>query len=55
MKIRPVGAELFYCGLVGGGQAGRHDESSNGFSQFCKGAKNVSNINTFLKPQEKQF
>jgi hypothetical protein len=38
MKIRPMGAELFYAGWRAGGQAGRHDESNSRFSQFCKGA-----------------
>ena len=35
MKIRPVGAELFYAG---GGQADRHDNTNIYFSQFYERA-----------------
>ena len=32
MKIRPVGAELFYSD----GRTDRHNEANRLFSQFCK-------------------
>ena len=32
MKIRPVGAELFYAG----GRTDRHDEANSSFSQLCE-------------------
>jgi hypothetical protein len=32
MKIRPVGAELFYAG----GQTDRHEYTNSRFSQFCE-------------------
>jgi len=35
MKIRPVGAELFY---QLDGQTDRHDEANSRFSQLCKRA-----------------
>jgi len=35
MKIRPVGAELFYADR----QTDRRDESNNHFSQFCERAQ----------------
>jgi hypothetical protein len=35
MKIRTVGAELFYAE----GQTDRYDEANNRFSQFCKRVK----------------
>jgi hypothetical protein len=37
MKIRPVGAEIFYADWRTGGKVvGRHDEAKDRFSQFCK-------------------
>ena len=42
MKIRPLGAELFYAGVLTDGQtdgqAGRHDEPNSCISQFCERA-----------------
>jgi len=42
MKIRPVGAELFYAdGQTGGredGRTDRHDEVNSRFLQCCEGA-----------------
>jgi hypothetical protein len=36
MKIRPVGAELFYADWRIDGKVGRHDEANSCFSQFCE-------------------
>jgi len=36
MKIRPVGAELFYANGRTESHSGRHDETKSRFSQFCE-------------------
>jgi len=36
MKIRPVGAEIFYADWRIDGKVGRHDEAKSRFSQFCE-------------------
>jgi hypothetical protein len=38
MKIRPVGAELFYADGQTDRQTDRRDEASSPFSQFCERA-----------------
>ena len=38
MKIRPVGAELFYEDGPTDGQTDRNDEAYSRFSQFCERA-----------------
>jgi len=35
MKIRPVGAKLYYADGRTDGRTGRHDVASSRFSQFC--------------------
>jgi len=38
MKIRSVGAELFYADRRTDGRKGRHEEAHSRFSQFCQRA-----------------
>jgi hypothetical protein len=38
MKIRPVGAGLFFAGGQTDGRTDGHDEVSSHLSQFCEGA-----------------
>jgi hypothetical protein len=40
MKIRPVGAELFYADRQTDRQTDRHGEANNRFSQFSNAPKN---------------
>ena len=47
MKIRTLVAEFFYAD----GQIDTHDEANCRFSQFCEGAWNYQEQNTFLQLQ----
>jgi len=39
MKIRPVGAKLYYADSETDGPRDRHDERNSRFSQLCERAK----------------
>ena len=41
IKIRSLGAELFYVDKKKDGRTDRHDEANSHISQFCKRAKNA--------------
>jgi len=51
VKIRPVGAELFYGGRRTDGRTDGHDEAHSPFSQFCERAVNFIN---FIKKKRKK-